>query len=351
MPEPIFNLQWHLTAKCDQHCKHCYMYDEPTYDSELNNPLTLEQCKTVIDDFDEMLSNVELKGRINFTGGDPLLREDFFQILEYANSKKNISALCVLGNPYHINEKTAKKLKKLGVSKYQISIDGLETTHDYFRKPGSFKESLRAFRVLKKVGIKTICMFTLSKKNAADLIPVIELVAKEGINIFAFSRLCAVGTGKKLKNEVLTPLEYKELLYNVLEKFRVLEEQDCRTKFTRKDNLWTLLYQDLGLLPPLPKNKKTIYRGCGIGMSIMCVLADGTVYACRRFPSPVGKVPEQKLWDIFTKSKQLNEYRKYEKMEKCSKCDLLQFCRGCPAVSYGAYGSYFAPDPQCWKEV
>ena len=74
------------------------------------------------------------------------------------------------------------------------------------------------------------------------------------------------------------------------------------------------------------------------------------VYACRRFPSAIGKVPEQKIKNIFL-GKKMNYYRDLEKFEKCSKCDLKFTCRGCPAVAYGANGSFYAPDPQCWKVI
>ncbi len=77
--------------------------------------------------------------------------------------------------------------------------------------------------------------------------------------------------------------------------------------------------------------------------------ANGVVQACRRIPSVVGKVPEQKLIDIFIKSPEINEFRKVENLQKCSKCELLQVCRGFPAVSYGVYGDWTVPDPQCWK--
>ncbi len=105
------------------------------------------------------------------------------------------------------------------------------------------------------------------------------------------------------------------------------------------------------MLKPLPKDKEMIYNGCGIGSSILTVLADGTVYSCRRLPIQIGKVPEQSIKDIFINSPEHNKMRQVEKMQKCSKCELLQFCRGCPAVAYAIYGDYMAPDPQCWKEV
>ena len=88
-----------------------------------------------------------------------------------------------------------------------------------------------------------------------------------------------------------------------------------------------------------------------MGITGIIVLADGTVMACRRFPSPVGKVPEEKLIDIFLKSSELNKYRNIHSLEKCSKCSLLRFCRGCPAVAYGQTGDWRKADPQCWKEI
>jgi radical SAM protein with 4Fe4S-binding SPASM domain len=56
------------------------------------------------------------------------------------------------------------------------------------------------------------------------------------------------------------------------------------------------------------------------------------------------------IYDLFTGEAE-EVYRQHEKMEKCAHCELLRFCRGCPAVAYGYYHSFFAPDPQCWKEV
>jgi len=150
---------------------------------------------------------------------------------------------------------------------------------------------------------------------------------------------------------MLTPQEYRGLLLKVLEEYKCLQENGCRTYFGRKDHLWRLLYQELGLLKPLPKKKETIYNGCGIGSSILTILADGTVYACRRLPVEIGKVPEQSIKEIFINSPEHNKMRQVEKMQKCSNCELMQFCRGCPAVAYATHGDYMASDPQCWKEV
>ena len=137
---------------------------------------------------------------------------------------------------------------------------------------------------------------------------------------------------------MLEPQEYRSLLLEVLSEFRILQEQGCRTKFGRKDHLWTLLYQELGLIKSLPQNSDKVCGGCGIGWKHLTILADGRVLACRRLPVEIGNVPDQKISEI-------------KEMEKCSKCNLLTICRGCPAIPYAAYGDYLAPDPQCWKIV
>lgn len=345
-----FTLQWHLTAKCDQDCMHCYLYDSPTYERELRDELTYDDCCKIIDDFSDTFNNLEMPTRINFTGGDSLLRKDIFDLIIYAR-KKGI-AVGILGNPNHLNYETAKRLKDLGVSRYQVSIDGLEKTHDRLRgRKGLFKDAIRAIRVLEDVGIPSVVMFTLSRENQNELIGIIRKVVKESVSIFDFARIVPIGAGKQLREQMLTAREYRELLLKVLEEYKCLRENGCQTYFGRKDHLWRLLYQELGLLKPLPKDRETIYGGCGIGCSILTILADGTVYACRRLPIEIGRVPKQSIRDIFINSPEHNKMRQVEKMQKCSKCELKQFCRGCPAVAYAIYGDYMAPDPQCWKEV
>lgn len=347
---PHFTLQWHITADCDQECKHCYRYNTPTYEKELRNELSYEECCRIIDDFSNTFAKWGMPTWISFTGGDPLLREDIFDLIAYAREKE--IGIGILGNPNHLDYKTAMQLKDAGVTRYQVSIDGMEETHDRLRgRKGLFKDTIRAIHVLEDVGIPSVVMFTLSRENVNELIEVIHTVAKEGVSIFDFARLVPIGAGEQLKEQMLTPQKYRRLLLEVLEEYKCLQENECRTYFGRKDHLWRLLYQELGLLKPLPKDKETIYNGCGIGSGILTLLADGTAYACRRLPVEIGKVPEQSIKEIFINSSEHNKMRQVENMQKCSRCNLLQFCRGCPAVAYATYDDYMAPDPQCWKEI
>lgn len=347
---PAFSLQWHITAKCDQRCKHCYMYDSPSYKSEIDNELSFDECKSIINDFMLTLKKWSRKGAIFFTGGDPLLRDDFFDILKYANSK-GIYPIGIAGNSYHLEIGTALKLKEYGVTMYQISLDGMKKTHDSHRKAGSFDDAVRGYRVLKESGISPMCMFTLSRLNKDDLIDVIRLAAELELAGFDFDRLVRAGSAKGLGDDMIPPLEYRELLLSVNEEYRRLKSLGCKTQFGYKDNLWRLILKDKDLSSDqaLVPQGFELKRGCLIGLSGLAVLSDGNVMACRRLSVIIGKLPEQRISEIFKNSAKLAEFRNVEKIDKCGLCENLDMCSGCRAVAYGySGGNYFSKDPGCW---
>lgn len=344
-----FSLQWHITAKCDQHCKHCYMYNSPTYNSEIRNELSLSKCKLIIDDYLRISTNITKGGTIVFAGGDPLLREDFFDILKYA-SKSGVSTIAIIGNSYHVDLDTARRLKENGVCSYQLSLDGMKDIHDSLRKPGSFDDTLRGFKVLKEAGLSTSCMFTISKKNAHQLTDVINLIAEIGVDSFDFGRVVPTGSGRNLINDLMEPFEYKELLLRVNEQYKRLKDTGYTTHFGFRDNLWGHLLKDceLGSFNVLPEGCE-LKRGCLIGKGGLVILADGKVMGCRRLPVIVGKVPDEGLADIFEKSDKLL-YLKNASERICHYSNGTdKRCSGCLAVRYSANnGDLSACDPQCW---
>jgi len=296
---------------------------------------------------------------IAFTGGDPLLRGDFFLILDAVNrearrSHFNKVNIDVMGNPFHLNAESARKLREEGVGRYQISIDGLREKHDVIRMKGSFDKSLASIKVLKNAGIKVHVMFTLSRLNVNDFPAVVKLLVDYEVDAFSFARLVRpeLMSIDDYKRNSFSPLEYKNFLRKTYNLYRELTNKGYKTTFPLKDHLWKLfLYEQKIFSPDIDSGEKVIYGGCGLGIANFSILSDGTVYACRRFPSFIGRVPEERLIDIFIKSPKLNHYRQVENFVKCKKCELLNYCRGCGAVAYGYSGSFFDPDPQCWKTI
>ena len=349
LPHVYFTLQWHITARCQLACKHCYMTDSPTYESERANELGIEECLQIIDDFASTFGQLGIGLRINFTGGDPLLNKNIFKLIEYTTEKGILVG--ILGNANLLNEKNAAKLKDCGLSSYQVSLDGTEETHDYLRRRGSYQETINSIKIINSAGLESVVMMTVSSINVHQIIDVIRVVARNRVNVFDFARLVPVGAGKKLSDDLVPRHIYKRTLLKVLDEYLRLENIGCLTRFGRKDHLWKLLYQEIGLWEYDSEEKRGSLRGCAIGSQILTILADGTVLPCRRLPIVIGKVPEQRLSDIFINSRFLNEMRNLENYKKCSSCKIVEVCRGCPAVPFGATGDAFAPDPQCWTDL
>jgi radical SAM protein with 4Fe4S-binding SPASM domain len=343
----LFVLQWHVTARCGEECKHCYAKDSPDLGPQIDDELPVKQCLKVLDSFDRFLKGNGLVGRINLTGGDPLLKDGLLELITAARSRGIKVGL--LGNPGSLDTETAMRLKEAGVFRYQLSIDGLRATHDRLRgRRGHFDDTLRALEALKEAGLPSVVMFTLSKENFRELPAVARLAAERNVKVFDFARLVPLGRGRGIG--MLSPTEFREVLVRMLDAYRALEAEGFETYFGRKEALWALLYSELGLFEP-PRWDGRIHSGCSAGSKVLTVLADGTVYPCRRLPIPVGKVPQDDVARILFNARAHVELRDVSRLKKCRGCGLLPYCRGCPAVAFGASGDPFAPDPQCWKEM
>ena len=346
-----FTLQWHLTAKCSNKCKHCYMFESDTYDSEIKNELSYEDCIKIIDDYLGTVGSWGCDLEINFTGGDPLLCPYLFDLIEYSNKNIEGVVIGILGNPDLLTKEKALKLRECGVSSYQISIDGLEKNHDFLRKKNSFKKAIEGLKIINESGMRSIVMMTISQLNAHEVIEVAKLAASQRADVFDFARVVPVGTGHQLSDNLIDPDDYRRLLLKLLEAYKQFKDINCLTQFGRKDHLWKLLYSELGLdYFPAGETCETI-DGCSVGNNLLTLLADGTVLSCRRLPIVVGKMPEQGFEEILLRSPKLNTLRQIKSLKKCSQCDLLQYCRGCVGVAYGLTGNWTDPDPQCWKTV
>ena len=342
----LFLLQWHVTARCNENCQHCYAKSSPDLSPQLEQELSIGKDLRVLASFDRLLKGNGLLGRINITGGDPLLKDGVIDLIK-ASRSCNIK-VGILGNPGLLDIDMASELKEAGVFRYQLSLDGMRDTHDRLRgRPGHFDDTLEALKVLKEAGLPSVVMFTVSKENYKELPAVARLVAEHDVKVFDFARLVPQGRGKTLRR--LTPREFREVLVKMHDAYRDLEVEGFKTYFGRKEALWTLLYTEMGLFKP-PKWNGQVHSGCSAGSKVLTVLANGTVYPCRRLPMPVGKVPRDELSDILFKSQVHAQLRDVSNFSKCRGCQLLPYCRGCPAVAYGATGDPFAPDPQCWKD-
>ncbi len=223
-----------------------------------------------------------------------------------------------------------------------MSLDGLEKTHDYLRKPGSFRATLSALPILHKVGIRSMIMSTVSLLNYREIPAVARLCVEHGVGNFAFARYCPT------KGDIeynMPPKLYRKFLSDMWQIYSELV--DCGTNFSLKDHLWVAFLYEEGLYK-LHNVKGIVFDGCNCAIKHMTLLPNGTVYACRRFDSKVGKIGHQSFKEIFFSPK-MERFRQIERLAGCRDCELLYYCRGCHAVSACTSGNFFDKDPQCWR--
>jgi heme d1 biosynthesis radical SAM protein NirJ len=183
-PGPV--VIWNLVRRCNLACMHCYSISA---DVDFPGELSTQEVFGVMDD----LKAFGVPALI-LSGGEPLLRPDLFEIAARAKSLRFYTALSTNGTL--IDPPLAERIARAGFDYVGISLDGLEATHDRFRrKKGAFQAALNGIRLCRDHGVKVGARFTLTQDNAADLPGLLELVEAERIDKFYLSHLNYAGRG------------------------------------------------------------------------------------------------------------------------------------------------------------
>lgn len=183
---------WNLIRRCNLTCKHCYSIST---DKDFPGELSTHEVYRVMDDLKDYGVPVLI-----LSGGEPLLRDDIYSISARAKSMGFYVGLSTNGTL--IDETNIQKIADANFNYVGISIDGLEERHDKFRrKPGAFKESMKAVELCKQHGIKVGLRFTLTQDNASDLEAVLDLLDEHNIDKFYLSHLNYAGRGNKNRKD------------------------------------------------------------------------------------------------------------------------------------------------------
>lgn len=339
-----FFFQWHLTERCNLQCLHCYQEKKPVEE------LTFPEIKETLNEIDRMLDawsnhyGLTFQTSINVTGGEPFLRPDLFLILEEMQQRGY--ALYLLSNGTLLDRDKARRLGRLPVRGVQVSLEGLEKTHEAIRGKGRFAEAVKGIGYLVAAGIPVTINTTLSELNRGEFLKMIPLARALGASRLGFSRLIPAGQGALLSSNLLRPNQVRELYL----KIRSLTPEGL--ELVSGDPLYRQLEsgpepEDLGDIPQ---------GGCAAGVSGLTLMADGTVTPCRRLPIPIGNVRKDSLRELWSGSPVLERLRdKNSYQGKCGRCRRWAVCRGCRALAYalsrtGGLPRLVEEDPQCFLE-
>jgi len=322
----IFALQWHITQACDLHCRHCY--DRNQYKS-----LSLPQEIAILDDLARFCSAHNVHGQVTFTGGNPLLHPNFEKL--YLEAADRGFTIAILGNPT-----TREQIERLNAMQplafYQVSLEGLEKHNDYIRGQGHFKKVLAFLELLRELRVFSMVMLTLTRDNMDQVLP-LAAALRDKTDLFTFNRLSLVGEGANL---VTVDAEKFPGFLQAYDEAAVLNP--C---LGIKDNLLNILYH---------KQKRSLFGGCtgfgcGAAFNFITLLADGSVHACRKFPSPLGNIMDNSLHEIYH-SEAAEQYR--SGAAECRECSIRPVCGGCLAVAHSHGRDIFRQkDPYCFIDA
>lgn len=344
------SIQWHITSRCMKRCRHCYMFESDRYQTEIENELSFEKMVEILDDIEDFENKWRFSVKDFFiTGGDPVLNPDYMKF--FRELRRRNKRIYVMGNPETLTPEILKFFKEIGVIQMQMSLDGLKETHDFYRGKGSFDLTVKALDMLDEYDITGTVMFTLTGENKDELIPLMNYLAyNTKAKGFAFDLVCGVGNAKDISSR-LTKEDVKKYLELYLAEKKKLRAAGNLMRVSEKPKFFQLIHYDNDDFYPYDIDEFSATGGCYVGFTCYTILADGSVAACRRFPTLIGKMPEQKMEDIFLANDLLKKFRRAASFKACGTCRFFKSCRGCPAVTYGYTEEPFAENPLCFKDL
>jgi radical SAM protein with 4Fe4S-binding SPASM domain len=284
---------------------HCYL------DHEDHGEMTTTEIKHLFDQLAE--AGVFF---LTMSGGEILLRKDFFDILEYARELRFCVKLKT--NAVLIRKRQADRIRELGVHSVQISIySHRPEVHDGITKvPGSLKRSIDAIRFLKAQGLQVTIANVLMLQNLNDYAGVKALGDELGVAVTLDPTITPKMDGDRsllqlnVDGDALQRVFRDESLVGNVEEF-------CAPPAGVNDDA-------LDMLP------------CSAGHTACYVSPYGDVYPCVQFPLPSGNVRQTRFLDIWRHSDQLNEVRSISARDlpSCSQCTHIGSCTRCPGLAY-----------------
>ncbi len=381
-PRLIF---WEVTKGCNLRCIHCRATA-----TELSSPLDLPTAKAL--NVIKQVSQYALPILV-LSGGEPLFRQDIFQLARYATDCGLRVALATNGT--QVTPEIARKIVDAGVRRVSISLDGAcAATHDAFRAiPGAFDAALKGFRNLKEVGMSVQINTTIARHNAHELPAVFDMARSIGADALHTFLLVPVGCGVEIaESQMVPPEEYEQILNWFYDRS---QEGDIELKATCAPHYFRVMRQRRAAerraatsapsVPPAsghpsaigptemtmpgstgidlhphaarpgnghghghPDGMSAVTKGCLAGTGVCFISHVGEVYPCGYLPVMAGDLRQQSFADIWENSQVFHTLRQTEALKgKCGYCEFRNICMGCRARAFAATGDYMDEEPFC----
>lgn len=330
----------YVTNKCNLKCKFCSVKA-----GSYNDEIPLSRIKEIIDEAVQYgLQDLHM------TGGEPTLRKDLEEIVEYAVSKKiNVR---LITNGTILTKKRLDSLYDCGLRSIMISLDGNEEYHDKVRGvKDSFKKALETVKYAKEKGLYTRVNSVAWKDNRKDILNLLEMFNKMKIDVYSIFLGSPLGYAITQKDNTINSKDWKKYCNEVKE-------------LVRKNNFYTKVVMEKGFLYSDEDPKQVLgLGGRGRGCykitnytDFLLIRSNGDVYPCVFFSNesePIGNIYKNTLKEINDNFKRNELYKKYgECPEKCLLCKNVKYCHGgCRGYAKLCSNDWLNKDPRCNDET
>ena len=348
-PRPI--VVWNCTRRCNLRCVHCYSSAGNVDSPEV---LNTEEGKALIRDLADFGVPVVL-----FSGGEPLLREDIFDLADFAREQGTRTVLSTNGTL--ITKEVAERIRNVGFAEAGISLDGIGEKNDRFRgKNGAYEAALQGIRNCVALGQRVSLRFTITRSNYSEIPAIFDLVERESVERVCFYHLAYVGRASDLSEDDLSHSETRAVVDLICERTIDLYQRGFPKEVLTVDNHadGICLYLKLKKDDPARAEKAlALLRANGgnnSGIRIGAVDDVGNVHADQFWQHySFGNVRQRKFGDIWmdTSDSLMRGLKDRKGLLKgrCARCQYLDLCNGNLRVRAEAvYGDVWAEDPACY---
>jgi radical SAM protein with 4Fe4S-binding SPASM domain len=322
-----------VTGRCVLQCRHC----RAAAVEHGTDPLDTTACKAIlrkVADYTRCL--------LIFTGGEPMMREDIFDLVAYSRSlgQRPVMATCGAG----LDRQTMLELKKRGLLSFSFSLDGADSlAHDSFRQhERAFALVMQAVQAANDAGIRFQINTTLTRLNVDSLESIAALAVSLGATCWNPFVLVPVGRGDAIRQLLLEPQEYERVLERLADLKATLPIEmrlTCGPQFAR-----------VARQRHLPKAEKV--GGCLAATEFVFISRKGDVQTCGFLELSAGNLVKENytfghIWERSPLLCGLRDLSRYE--GACGRCEYVKLCRGCRARALSASGSVYGEDPICLR--